>query len=615
MKFLPTFGAFLLLSLSLHGQSPPDVDLEQYRDWEADALYAEAKKGLSDLENPPQIRLQYVEIALARAKEEGNFQWAAEFATSGAVVYSELGMNQQALQSALEAREYAKQTPSRADDIWLLYRLSGIRATLKDKEQALQDAHLALQIALARDTLQEVGWSYNMLGEAHRNFEQYDSAVYHYQKGLTTFQKIDYKRGIRFCNQNLGLTYVAMRQFDKATQAFALAGATEAESDILYRLEQGAAMMEIIAAQHALDSAIAFGRDMMTQAERENYPIWEKTYKAKLADFHRRKADWATAWKYHMEADSLSEIQTGERIRLQSSITDHQYRMQLLNAAHELQTQENRNKILLWMSILVVLGLLGVFAMVQITKNKRIRKINARLSQQNDHLDELIKEKDIWMNLMAHDLKSPLNAIDGLLGLLQKPDLPTEMREKVILNISRSVNKGSELISQLLEISRLETGEIKAEIKDTDLRTLVLDTKNIFEPIAEKKSIDLQAEVPSEAVTLATDPVLALRILENLLSNAIKFSPREKQVRLVLESLQDRVQIHVIDQGPGMTADDRQNLFRKFRKLSARPTGGESSTGLGLSIVKQLADRIHADILVASEPGAGATFTLSMPKS
>lgn len=613
MRSLLVLCCILSITLQVAGQASLELDHVQLQGLNSDSLYSLVDNEFGNLDNSPNIRLQYAELGLERSKEESNHQKTSSFASMGAVVYTELGMNQDALQYGLMARQFAQKTPSQNDDIWSLLRLSEIHSILLDSTQALEDARETLRLSTESGFTVEIGWSYNQLGEIYRRIAHFDSAVHYYTRALETFQTVDFKRGIQFSYQNLGMTYSASDDFDKALEHFSISHSVGVETDILFKLEQGEALLKIIEHKYSLDSALSFGSEMVLAAEQANYPLWQKRYKSRMAELYRKNSNWEMAWQYRTEADSLEEIQTGELIRLQTNVVDHQYRTQLFQAEHELVTQQNQNRILLLISILIVAGLLGVVALIQITKNQRIRKINQRLFKQNDHLDELIREKDIWINLMAHDLKSPLNSISGLLDMLKENDLPPEIKEKVLDNITKSVNKGSDLISQLLEISRLESREVKAENKITNINKLVLDTENIFKPSAEKKGISLQSAVPHTPVNLSTDPVHTQRILENFVSNAIKFSPSGKNVKLVLESHSDNVSIHVIDEGPGMSEEDQKNLFQKFKRLSAQPTGGESSTGLGLSIVKQLAERINATILVKSKPGEGATFTLSLP--
>lgn len=614
MRFLLAIGFILMATYPVVGQTNAEFDAEKLERLDSESLYEESQVGCRNLENSPQVRLQFVDVALERAKDEENFEKASDFAANGAVVYTELGLNRDALRYGQEALKFARQTPSKKDDIWSLFRLAEIRSILQNPTQALLDSREALRLSIACDSLVEVGWSYNEMGEIHRRISNYDSALHFYNLGLQAFEKKGFARGIQYAHQNLGMTYAANLDYDKSLEEFSIASEVGRIPDVLYWLEQGDAMIKIIQHKISVDSAISFGIEMMVLAEKGNFPRWEMRFKSNLAELYRQKGEWDLFWQYHLEADSLEEIQTGERIRMQTNVSDHQYRMQLLRAEQELESEQNQNRLLIWISVVIALGLLGIVALIQVTKNKRIRKINERLFRQNDDLDEMIKEKDIWIHLMAHDLKSPLNAISGLLEMLKDDSLPPPVKEKVLANITKSVDKGSELISQLLEISMLESSDVKTDIRATNINELVKDTEKIFKPSAEQKGISLHSELPDAAINLETDPVHAQRILENFVSNALKFSPAGKNIQLVLESQNDHVAIHVIDEGPGMSTEDQKNLFQKFKRLSAQPTGGESSTGLGLSIVKQLADRIDARILVKSKPGEGATFTLSMPR-
>ncbi|MEM7035714.1 MAG: tetratricopeptide repeat-containing sensor histidine kinase [Bacteroidota bacterium] len=614
MKAGIVFYCLMALMWRVFAQADQALDTAQFANLSTDSVYAEARRGFTNLNHPPLLRLQYVKLGQERAKKDGDYQLASQFASSTAVVYAELGLYENALESALNALEFAGKTATKEDDIWTHLRLSDINFILKDVDRGLKHGREALRLSISEKLNEETAWSYNALGEIYRQLVQVDSAEYYYEKGLAIFEETGLVRGRQFLQQNLGLTYTAAERYDEALQKFALADSIGGEGDVLYTLEQGEALLEIVKAKYGMDSAVVFGQTMLQIAQREDYSSWEATYQTAVAELLRQKGNWAEAWQHQRAADSLNEIQTGERILLQSSVTQHEYELKLLEVERDLQVQQDRNRLIFWIAVILVVALIGIVVIIQIVQNRRIRLINVVLSRKNGQLDELVKEKDIWINLMAHDLKAPLNAIKGLLGVLQDENLPAPMREKVMANITNSVDKGAELITQLLEISRLESGEVTAEIRSTNLSDLVAETVQTFQPIAENKNIKLLSELPTEPIELPTDPVLAQRILENFVSNAIKFSPRGKQVQVKLNSSAEAPVLYVIDQGPGLSAEDQANLFQKFRKLSARPTGGESSTGLGLSIVKLLADRIRADIRVSSTPGEGAQFSLHFPK-
>jgi two-component system sensor histidine kinase/response regulator len=129
-----------------------------------------------------------------------------------------------------------------------------------------------------------------------------------------------------------------------------------------------------------------------------------------------------------------------------------------------------------------------------------------------------------------------------------------------------------------------------------------------------RKGITLLLEQGKEGVLVDADRAALEQVLDNLVSNALKFSPAGKSVRLVVGQSEDgRGECRVIDEGPGFSEADKQQIFRRYRRLSARPTGGEPSTGLGLSIVKKLMQDMRGDLTFESVPECGATFILRFP--
>ena len=280
-------------------------------------------------------------------------------------------------------------------------------------------------------------------------------------------------------------------------------------------------MLKILNATQSADSAISYGEELVALATKTKHSSWVKRLKKELSRIYQAAGLYEKAWQYHLAYDSLDEHQAGERIQYQTRVAEHQYQMELLQTQHDLQSQQNRNQIIFWLSIILVSGLVILVALIQITKNKRIRNVNHQLYLQNEQLDDLLGEKDNWINLMAHDLKAPLNTIGGLLELLRENDLSQDVQRDIIKNIDHSVDKGTELISQLLEIARLEAGEVGADIKATDINELVTETESLFQPYARQKEITLVTRLPNDHVELETDSIHAQRILENLVSNAI----------------------------------------------------------------------------------------------
>jgi signal transduction histidine kinase len=134
------------------------------------------------------------------------------------------------------------------------------------------------------------------------------------------------------------------------------------------------------------------------------------------------------------------------------------------------------------------------------------------------------------------------------------------------------------------------------------------------QPLAQNKQLHLLFDAPAKPAIILSDRQFMTRIVENLLSNAIKYSPAGKNTWLSLQEEKDQVQIKVKDEGVGIAKEELKNLFTKYSHISAKPTAGEESTGLGLSIVKRLVDELNGKITMESEPGKGSVFTVIFNK-
>jgi PAS domain S-box-containing protein len=238
-----------------------------------------------------------------------------------------------------------------------------------------------------------------------------------------------------------------------------------------------------------------------------------------------------------------------------------------------------------------------------------------KLIQANSKLLHFNEEKNHFLGVAAHDLRTPLNTILGLITLfkLKNENLTAEQLE-YIQYMEKSCTSMQLLISDLLDINRIEQGLNTLHPSQVSLITLLNQQVHAFKESATKKNISLILE-DSPDVMLTTDAEALCRVFENLLSNAIKFSPQHTDVRIRVTNHLTHVRVDVIDHGPGILKEEMGMLFNKFQRLSARPTGGESSSGLGLSIVKELITTLQGKITVESEFNKGTTFTVELPNT
>jgi signal transduction histidine kinase len=248
-----------------------------------------------------------------------------------------------------------------------------------------------------------------------------------------------------------------------------------------------------------------------------------------------------------------------------------------------------------------------------LNQQKAISETNEMLTVRNQELNQLNAEKDSLMSIVAHDLKSPLNRIAGLARLLEMEGGLTQQQAEYLGMIMMATKSGSDLITDLLDVTYLNESIIPA-CTEIDLNMLLKNRIKSYKVSADFKSIQIDFSYTSHSLFHSV-PDYINRIVDNLLSNAIKFSDRHTKIEVVALIEPDNAIISIRDSGPGFSDDDKQHLFQRFKRLSARPTGGESSNGLGLAIVKTLVDRLHGKIELKSVAGQGAEFIVTIPSA
>lgn len=265
-----------------------------------------------------------------------------------------------------------------------------------------------------------------------------------------------------------------------------------------------------------------------------------------------------------------------------------------------------------YLALIVFMFLLGaIFESGRERAFAKMSEANAKLATSNDQLARLNQEKNEFLGIAAHDLKNPLTVIIGSAELL-KMNLPPEKANKMASNIVGAGQRMFQLIKDLLDANAIEQGKFTSNIEKCDLRKVASECAANNQTHATRKEIVICTEAGAPVWGRA-DRNATMQILDNLISNAVKFSPHKSTVFVAVRQENGHVGISITDQGPGLSAADQTKLFGKFTRLTAQPTGGESSTGLGLSIVKKLAEAMAGTVTCQSVLGQGATFTLRLP--
>lgn len=447
-----------------------------------------------------------------------------------------------------------------------------------------------------------MGATYNNYARLFARAADADSALYYYQIALK--YKRPAKRPSSIANTLLNMAEVSLR------------------------------VNRLVEAENLLDSAYVW------VAKSASFDI-QLTYHQHLSSLLRKQGHYLEALVHVDSVLALTDsLYNQNRLELASQ-ADARFRTKEQQTAISLMQKESEiekagRSRLLWIAValgglLVLVGVLLFMAIRRGRERKRTYNLlllkngeiqrqqaeivlqNAQLADQNRRLEDLIREKDGLISVVAHDLRAPLNRTAALSELVRSSGSLTSEQIRYMDMIQKVNEDGGRLIQDLLEMNSYENNEFLVEKQRVNLGELIEHSVSGFEKAARAKSISIHISPQREPVEAHTDEKLLSRVIDNLLSNAIKFTKTGKNVYISCERGKDRAQVVIRDEGQGISPEDQKKMFRKFQRLSARPTAGESSTGLGLSIVKTLVDRLDGEIKLQSEVGKGTEIEICIP--
>lgn len=247
--------------------------------------------------------------------------------------------------------------------------------------------------------------------------------------------------------------------------------------------------------------------------------------------------------------------------------------------------------------------------------NNELVNLQRELVRKNLELEQLNRLKNELLGIAAHDLRNPLGVIT-IYSAYMLEDLEPPLQAEVAELVS-DMRTASEfmlaLVEDILDYSAIESGKLQLDRMPADLARLVEQNVRRNQVLANRKSIRLELAVEPNLPLVAVDATKIEQVLNNLIGNAVKFSPSESVVRIAVASDGGAVTVVVADEGPGIPLAEQDKLFIPFTRLSARPTGGEKSTGLGLAICRRIVEGHGGELSLESAPGAGSTFRVTLP--
>jgi len=244
-----------------------------------------------------------------------------------------------------------------------------------------------------------------------------------------------------------------------------------------------------------------------------------------------------------------------------------------------------------------------------------VRLLRGRLEAANKELVRLDDEKSAFLRMAAHDLRAPLAVIQGYVELVMEDTEAASDKDAMdFLNVVlRRAQQMTDLINNLLDVEKIESGAVSLEKKPVDVHVLVEEIGRGFELVARQKDLAVHWQVPAACPQPQADRARLVQVLNNLVSNAVKFTPTGGEVRIDVLVRETEIAVEVSDTGPGISEEDQARLFQRFFRTDTARQQRIPGTGLGLSIVKAIAEQHGGQAYCRSKLGEGTTFGFTLP--
>lgn len=365
-------------------------------------------------------------------------------------------------------------------------------------------------------------------------------------------------------------------------------------------------LAKIATANGNVEQAIDYANTALTMFKLQQENFYTSKALFLLSELYSKSKNFELGYEhlrqYNIKRDTfLNARQSAIQSRLIIQINETRFAESRLEESQRILTQRKYFTFILGFMLLCT----GILALISF----RTSKEKARIA---DKIEKINADKDYFIGVVSHDLRSPLNSVMALSNIMigDPKDTSTEEIQEFSSIILNSSYRMEHLINNMLDANKIETGKTKLELKSTSLNNAISDIVDSIVYLGKEKEIQTELFIDNDLPNILGDYNAVQRVIENLVSNAYKFSPMHKTVKISASQKGSQVEVSIQDQGPGMSDIDKTKLFKKFEKLSAKPTGNEKSTGLGLFIVKNLMSEMNGTILVESDLNKGTTFTV-----
>ena len=541
-------------------------------------------------------------------------------------VASMLGRVEDSLRDYQEAFRLFAQAGAQRGQAVALQSIGSIYADAHDYDNALRYFEQSID-ASANDP--------NLLLSAHNNvgntlfeLKRYSAAAESFQQALGLARQLNNPLLQAQILRNLAATQAEAGQFAAAetalNDAFRISGSGPAASSrpALYAVAARVALR-----QHELGRAADLINRAFAGAAGAEANLPMRDFHETAYEIFRDTGDEAQALK-HLEAfrqlddeqRALAASTSAALMNARFNFTNQELRINNLRNQRAVEQARFRNRMqLALLSAAAVISTLLLIGFLSIRRSRnQVREANTSLRTTNVALEKALAAKTEFLATTSHEIRTPLNGILGMTQvILAGRQLDPTLRGRIEL-VQGAGETMKALVDDILDVAKMETGELRIQTAQMDLKRLLEDAVTVWTGQAETKRIGIEFDLEHCPGKIIADEVRLRQIVFNLMSNAIKFTDRG-QVRLAAfseadeESESEKLVVRVSDSGIGIPQDRIEEIFESFRQVDGGVTRRHGGTGLGLAICRNLARAMGGDVTVASTLGAGSTFTLTLP--
>lgn len=573
---------------------------------------------------------QFAQHALEKAQKLGYSAGVARSHYLLGVTEQRVGAHEGAMKHFLQSLEMEQERGDKERIGKVLNGIAILYYRQEDFEASVNYFNQAVAILREIGNDERVAISTANIGLIHFNRGEYQKALDKYNKALAIFKsKSDNKLAVYVTISNIGNVFTELGQYQQAEDHHMEALQYFENNDLIRN--QSEVLLSLSKLHYSrdrdVDQAIAYADKSLQKAKSINFKESIVAAYKQLADLYEDEENYDEALSVYKQfkatQDSIVNSERAakiEEMETRFNLREKNRQIELLNKEADLQ-QARLSRQKLWRSLLIIIlvllavivGLLYRYNNQKAKANTLLEEKNRQIEEKNNKLTHLNEEKNEFMGMAAHDLRNPLSGIKSVISMVRYEDTISEEEIRDYLEIiDHSSDRMLILINNLLDVNAIEEGGRPLDIQTVQVNSIIREAVQSQQRSADSKNIGIQAMLPEDTPVVKANPEALQRALENLVSNAIKYSPSGSLVEVCTSRAVDALEIMVKDNGPGIPQNEQSQLFTRFCQISTQPTANESSTGLGLFVVKSLMEKMDGSVRY-NDTDDGASFILTLP--